>query len=409
MRTPLTVMAVLGAVLLGLWFATEDGDDEPAAAASAPAPVEVIARRVEELRDLEFERLPRPEPVSPQQAKREGLEDLDRQYPEARRRADEELLKLLGLIEPDTDLRDLTASLFEEGVAGYYDPRTGRLRTVAGAATGTRVLAEMVLAHELTHALEDQRFGLDLEELTGGDDAALARLALIEGTATSLMTAYTARHFTAEEALGGALASAFADTASLPPFMQAQLLFPYVEGSAFVDELLRRAGGRWELVDTAYRFRPPASTEQVLHPQAYFDADEPARVRLEVAPLLGDGWEREVAGTWGELQTRELLVRAGGGGSAEAAEGWGGDRYELWRARPAAGSDCTAPCRAADVLVIRWRWDTPRDEAEFARKLRAWAGIQPSGPGIAVARRDGTVTLAIGPSASLARRVARES
>jgi hypothetical protein len=409
MRTPLTVMAVLGAALLGLWFVTEDGDEEPAAAASTPAPVEVIARRVEELRDLEFERLPRPEPVSPQQARREGLEDLDRQYPEERRRADEEMLKLLGLIEPDIDLRDLTASLFEEGVAGYYDPRTGRLRTVTGAATGTRVLAEMVLAHELTHALEDQRFGLDLEELTGGDDAALARLALIEGTATSMMTAYVTRHFTAEETLGGLLSSAFADSADLPPFMQAQLLFPYVDGSAFVDQLLRRAGGRWELVDTAYRFRPPSSTEQVLHPEAYFDADEPARVRLDVAPLLGDGWERDVAGTWGELQTRELLVRAGGGGSAEAAEGWGGDRYELWRARPAAGSDCTAPCRAADVLVIRWRWDTPRDEAEFARKLRAWAGIQPSGSGIAVARRGGTVTLAIGPSASLARRVARES
>ena len=60
---------------------------------------------------------------------------------------------------------------FSEGVAGYYDPRTGRMRTVRGAATGTRVLAEMVLAHELTHALEDQRFELDLEDAGGTDDA----------------------------------------------------------------------------------------------------------------------------------------------------------------------------------------------------------------------------------------------
>ena len=60
-------------------------------------------------------------------------------------------------------LRDISAETFSQGVAGYYDPRTKRLRIVKGAATGSRVLAEMVLAHELTHALEDQRFGLELE------------------------------------------------------------------------------------------------------------------------------------------------------------------------------------------------------------------------------------------------------
>ena len=120
----------------------------------------MIARRVEALRGLRFDAIPRPVAVTPEQARREGLEDLDRTYPVARRRADEQVLKLLGLIDPSMDLRDVSASVFSEGVAGYYDPRTKRMRTVRGAATGTRVLAEMVLAHELTHALEDQRFGL---------------------------------------------------------------------------------------------------------------------------------------------------------------------------------------------------------------------------------------------------------
>jgi hypothetical protein len=194
------------------------------------------------------------------------------------------------------------------------------------------------------------------------------------------MYAYVGEHFTAEETLGGLLSSAFDDTGDLPPFIQAQLLFAYLAGEQFVSELLRRGG--WKLVDTAYEVRPPASTEQILHPEAYFDADEPKPVRIP--RVLGAGWERVLAGTWGELQTRELL-----GGASRAAAGWGGDRYELWR----RGGD--------SALVMRWRWDSARDEAEFAARLRGVLGDR----GV-IARRGGTVTLAIAPDRELAGRLA---
>ena len=274
---------------------------------------------------------------------------------------------------------------------------------MSGAATGTRVLAEIVLAHELTHALEDQRFGLRLAGAVGDDDAQLAYLALVEGSATALMLRYAQRYFTAEEALGGLLGSAFQDTGDLPPFLEAQLVFPYEGGRAFVEDLVRRGGGSWKLVDVADRFRPPASTEQILHPDAYLRVEQPVRVPLALGSVLGSGWTRAAAGTWGELQTRELLATAGGGGAAAAAQGWGGDRYELWR-RPAAG--CGSPCRAGDALVMRWRWDTPRDEAQFAPALRAVAA-QLSGPGVATARRGGAVTLALAPTRALALRLAQ--
>ncbi len=374
MRTPFAVIAVLIVALLGLWYVTE-GDEE---AAPAAAPVDVIADRVEALRKLEFDRLPEAVEVTPEQARREGLDSLDRDYPAARRRADESVYRLLGLIEPDADLRELGADLFGEGVAGYYDPRDGRLRVVEGAGTGTRVLEEMILSHELTHALEDQRFGLSTAPST--DDRTLARQALYEGSATALMYGYVGEYFSAEETLGGLLSSAFEDTGDLPPFIQAQVLFAYVGGERFVSDLLRRGG--WGLVDTAYEVRPPSSTEQILHPQAYFDADEPKPVRIP--RVLGGDWERAHAGVWGELQTRELL-----GGSTSAAAGWGGDRYELWR----SGDD--------EALVMRWRWDTPRDEAEFAARLRDVM------VGRVVVRRGGTVTLAIAPSRDLAERLAR--
>lgn len=424
MRTPLTVIAVLIVVVVGIALVARDDDD---GATGAPAAaVEVIARRVEGLRDLRFKEIPKPLEVDPEQARREGLADLDRQYPAKRRQADEEIYELLGLIDPGADLRELTGSLFEQGVAGYYDPRDGRLRVVTGAGTGTRVLKEMVLAHELTHALEDRRFGIDIDATTN-DDRALAAAGLHEGTATALMYQYVQRNFSTEETLGGLLGAAFQDTGDLPPFLEAQVVFPYIGGQAFVQELLRRAGGRWALVNTAYKLRPPSSTEQILHPDAYFDADEPDPVRIRAGAVLGSGWKRAAAGTWGELQTRELLAQAGGG-AREASEGWGGDRYELWRSQP-LGDGCPAPCADADVLIMRWRWDTAGDEREFAKRLlgfvasalgqrTAVGGGLPaaggeagqvgdaSGPAVATVRRGGSVTLVLAPNRRLARRLA---
>jgi hypothetical protein len=375
MRTPFAVMAVLLVALLAVGFLTDD-DGEPAAAPAA-APVDVIAKRVEALRRLRFDELPEPVAVTAEQARSEGLESLDRDYPAERLRDDETVYELLGLIEPGADLRELTGDLFGEGVAGYYDPRDGRLRVVEGPGTVTRVLEEMILAHELTHALEDQRFGLESTPAT--DDRTLARSALYEGSATALMYAYVGEHFSTEETLGGLLSSAFEDTGDLPPFIQAQVLFAYLGGEAFVRELLQRGG--WGLVDTAFEVRKPSSTEQIMHPGAYFEADEPKPVRIRAAL---PGWKRAQAGTWGELQTRELL-----GGSSRAAAGWGGDRYELWR----RGEDA--------ALIMRWRWDTPRDEAEFEARLREVIGDR----GVVV-RRGGTVTLAVAPDRDLAERLA---
>ena len=294
-RAPLTIMAVLAALLMGVWWLTDGRAEEPRAPGPRLAPVSVIAERVEALRGLRFETLPKPVSVTPEQAQREGLEDLDRAYPEARRRDDEQMLKLLGLIDPSVDLREVSASVFSEGVAGYYDPRTKRMRTVRGAATGTRVLAEMVLAHELTHALEDQRYGLGLEEEGGSDDAALARLALVEGTRLRADVRLREAPLHAEETLGGVLGSAFAPTGSLPGFLQAQLVFPYTGGRA-VRGRAARAGRR--ALDARRpgraraRRRPRPSRSCTRRSGCAFEP--PCRVRLRAGAALGAGWKRAV-------------------------------------------------------------------------------------------------------------------
>ena len=218
------------------------------------------------------------------------------------------------------------------------------------------------------------------------------------------MSAYVRRHFTPEEALGGVLGSAFAPTGSLPGFLQAQLVFPYTRGAQFVAALRERAGGRWTLVDLAERSRPPVSTEQVMHPDKWVRVEAPMGVRVGAREVLGRGWRRAASGVLGEFQTRELLAEAGGGGSAGAAAGWGGDRYELWRR-----GDCVSSCRRDAVLVVRWRWDSVADRREFAAKLRQWVrdGLGPvRGGAVVVGVGGGAVTLAMAPSRAVARRLA---
>src|SRR5829696_4708775 len=393
---PLAIVVLLALVLGALAVAFEGGEEGPASPLR-PASVARIAERVERERGLRFDHVPRPAAVTSGEARREGLESLDADYPPARRRADAEVLALLGLVPPGTDLGEAVASTLSEAVAGYYDPRTRRLRIVEGAQTANRVLYEMVLAHELTHALEDQRFGFDLDVLAGGDDRALARSALIEGTATALMYRYAQDRFGAEELIAGLASSALAGTGDLPPFLTAQLLFSYTAGERFVARLLEHGGGGWGVVDAALRSLPPESTEQVLHPETYTRFERPRRVALR-GPLaaLGRGWRPALRSTFGEWRTQKLLARAGGTGSAAAAAGWGGDRFALLE----RGDE--------RALVMRWTWDSARDRAEFARALRSWGagGLPDSAPAgrdawrtprgaAALAVRGAAVTLAL--------------
>ena len=223
------------------------------------------------------------------------------------------------------------------------------------------------------------------------------------------MDRYADERFGPDELFGGIAASAFQDPGDLPPFLTAQLLFPYLSGEQFVARLLALGNGSWRVVDAALRFRPPVSTEQILHPDAYVRVEQPRAVSLR-GPLaaLGPGWRRERVATFGEWQTLKLLARAGGTGAAAAAAGWGGDRYALL----ARGGE--------HALVTRWTWDTPADASEFTAALRAWgdeglpdslaagpdAWRTPSGAA-ALARSGRAVTLALAPDPELARSVVR--
>ncbi len=361
---------------------------------------------MEDLRGLRFRHALVPLSVTGAQARRTGLAELDRLEPPSAQAADQELLKLLGLIPASANLRAIQGSILQDQVAGYYDTDHKRLAIVRGATGSSPAVTEITMAHELTHALEDQVYGIhDVSQ--GTSDRALAYTALVEGDATVIMTRYAQRFISGAGLLGAALTAGGAgSTAKLPEFIESSLEFPYLQGEEFVSALYDVARG-WKLVNFALHDRPPVSTEQIMDPLKYEADEKPLPVRLRVGPLLPSSWRRAMAGTLGQFVTGQLLDRgvkpglgagARHGAAAEAAAGWGGDRYELWTSGPLPARGCESPCRSRDALVTSWRWDTPKDAAEFERALRSVPFAAPA----AIRTRAGATTLALAPSAALA-------
>ena len=148
------------AALFGVGIITggEGSDPQTGPSEGSDPSVERVARRLERIRELEFKRIPPVRTISPEEAREEGLEALDEDYPPERRAADEDVLTLLGLLPEDSDLRELAGTIFGEEVAGFYDDQTKEMTLISGFGEGSA--GEITLAHELTHALEDQYFEL---------------------------------------------------------------------------------------------------------------------------------------------------------------------------------------------------------------------------------------------------------
>lgn len=368
----LATAAALGAVALldGRPPAEADGQGDPVALAEVAIELAPqVARRVERMRELRFEAVPVPRVVSAEYLSEFAQEEAERRQddPEAELASDEAMARMVGLLDEDEDLRTLGEEPGELAAAAW-DPRRDRLYVVADAVAESPALVEFLLAHELTHALEDQAFGLPHPADARGDRS-LARAALVEGTATALMMEY-ARHYIDQLALGLATLGLGQGPVDLPRFAVEQSQWVYLGGQEFVEHLHRREGG-WELIDEALDRRPPASTAQVLDPEKYVRDERPLEVEIESEALREEGWRRVDAGTVGELVTRQILAVGIGPGGAEAVEGWRGDRYELW-ADEVDPAQCVHPCRAELVLALRWRWREPADARRFEALARRY-------------------------------------
>jgi hypothetical protein len=402
--------SALLAVTIAVAIACGPGPIVRRGAINTPA-LDRVARGLERVRGLRFT-APVPGRVMDDAAVRRMLdEDLAEEFKPGELENLTAVYARLGYLQPGVELRAVLEELYADQIAALYDPRT---KTLAVTAAGLRqpqpfslrlvsflagrdLIGEFMLAHELTHALQDQHFGLPTASprLTAAQgDSALARRALVEGDAMLAGVGYLAGGridraavLKFSEAVASVPEELAARHPNMPEIIRTAFTFQYNTGSNFAAAAYLRGG--WPAVDRVFG-DPPTSTEQVIHPERYFEArDRPTTITIGGTEALErQGWTRVLEDTLGELDIRVLANRAFDPQRAVAiAAGWDGDRLRAFV--------------RDDALTIVWltAWDSADDARDFAEAVPAMVA------GAAVERRDTRVLVVLGPAEAIARRV----
>ncbi|HEY0101734.1 MAG TPA: hypothetical protein VGB76_22605 [Pyrinomonadaceae bacterium] len=287
-----------------------------------------------------------------------------------------------GMLPEGTDLATLAASFAASSAGATYSPLHKRVLILAGQGADAPAHDESLITHEYVHALQDQHF--DLLKLLAARpynfDRAEAAFAVVEGDAMNVQrrreqtdAAWSRR--TLEE-IGQSEDARFAEYrkeigAFFPPLLTETFIFRYRDGTRFVETVRRKSGVRG--IDELFR-RPPASSEQVLHPEKYFAQESPREATLDEEAFAANNWKVAATTPLGELGVRGLLLKTlPAAEAARAAAGWGGDRAYLFER-----------AKATPLFVWKTYWDKPEEAAEFFRAyntLRAKAGETRDGGG----------------------------
>jgi len=292
-------------------------------------------------------------------------ENLHEEMTPAEIHAQEALVRALGLVPQDFSLERFLVAFYTEQAAGFYDYKR---RTMFIADWVPPDMQAMTLAHELTHALQDQNFDLDryMHARRDDDDATGARLAVIEGYATAAMFQHLA---------GGVDLAQLPSLSSLmqemmpqqiegapefnnaPYFFREQALFPYVQGVGFIEAGLQQGG--WKNLDTLFQ-DAPETTRQIFDPQTYYHHQTPAKIELVHPPAL-EGMSSLhflYQNSLGELGYYGLLGQLISEDEARnVGEEWLADKYVLYE--QSGGNGYT--------LVARTRWTSADAAGAFFR------------------------------------------
>jgi hypothetical protein len=335
------------------------GGSQAPAEGSAPPIVSTIERRVERIRGLRFTDHVPVDAVTHAELVRGLRQTFDAAYPAALFHRRSLAWATIGAVPAGAEIRTELERFASSQVIGYYDEVSKYLVFLGTDDPSPTQL--ITLAHELTHALDDQHFGLlRLDKLSAecADESFEAALALTEGDATYVMTAYAQRYLTLEQQLGIVGEGGGSPTAGIDPFILRLEVWPYTAGQAFVQSLVESGGET--AVDRAFRHLP-ASTAQILHPSAYPN-DTPVAVDVaQLAPELGEGWRdldvQETGAAWLSIL---LGLRIDQDRASGAVDGWKGGLYRAW----------TDGTEVAVVLRTRWRDADAADR--FAAAMRDW-------------------------------------
>lgn len=279
-------------------------------------------------------------------------------------KSEEKIFKRMGLVEENFDYMENTKEFATHEVAGFYDDVSKKLYLSASVPEQFR---QLVLPHEIMHALQDQNFDLQkfLPKENKDLDFELARQSLAEGDASITSMDYLLHQQNKnikdfpdfsnlqKESMENTFKQnpAFAKS---PTFIKEITLFPYLQGSSFVHKILQNYS--YDKINEIY-LSPPVSTEQIIHPEKFlFEKDAPMQIDIVIdnAPL---GSLKEIyKSTWGEyviynfLKTYVNLLEA-----KAASEGWGKDIIIAYEDQ------------GTKEVVLFWltAWDTAKDAAEF--------------------------------------------
>lgn len=257
----------------------------------------------------------------------------------AKRYADQKALEKFGLIPKGFELEHFLVDLLTEQIAGLYDPKGEEFFIADWIPPADQ---RIVMAHELTHALQDQYFKVDpwVDAAKPNDDAEAARDAVLEGSAFAAMLDYLLRERKMsvrelpdlEQFVRSQLGAddKSPELAKAPPYLRDELLFPYLAGTTFTQRFLRENSG-WPDFHKVFE-NPPVSTQQILHPDLYFSGTAPKPVALpDFSPLLSAGWNKLDENIMGEFGLQELLQQFLGEQRAKRlAPAWAGDRYAIF-------------------------------------------------------------------------------
>src|SRR5579872_4957221 len=282
-----------------------------------------------------------------------------------RLRRSELVLKKFGLLPRDFNLETFLVSLLREEVAGYYDPKT---RTVNLLDWVPMEEQEPVMAHELTHALQDQSVGLQKWMKRGekdptpadieNDEMDNAREAVIEGQAQTMMFQYamapTGRSIVdapdlleamETETLTGSSSTKVFNEA--PIFLKESLTFPYSYGLEFVVKLMQKGGKDKAFAGVLQN--PPHTTRQIMEPETYLSGEK-------IEPMFVPDFKRDFKdyqkfdiGAMGEFDVAVLIEQyAGKQTSKHIYPEWRGGYYYAARVR----DNAAAPLGL--LYVSRW-------------------------------------------------------
>jgi hypothetical protein len=264
------------------------------------------------------------------------IREMDEEKNPAERYAGARSAEAFGLLPKGFDFDNFMIALLTEQIAGLYDPKAHEFYIADWISAGDQ---RMVMAHELTHALEDQHFNIEpwVKAARPNEDAELAREAVLEGSAMAAMVDYllqgTGRSIKDlpdidPSMLLGDLGST-PTLAKAPPFIKDALVFPYLGGLQFSVAILKDRG--WEALPGVFE-KPPVSTQQILHPGTYRSGKAPMEVKVPaIDKLLGGDWAKLDENVMGEFGWKEVLKQFLGADRAKPlAAGWAGDRYAVY-------------------------------------------------------------------------------